>query len=259
MTEVTIPTGGNRDGWIVISVNGVPQWIKAGDPTELDDSEIEVLNHAGVSYSLPDGTEPYVVIDLENGAYTVGGGTVALADVLGEDLVNWNTYDPADVTSEPGGGYSASGEGPVIIGDALAYLLAGKTVIVDFTAVETNDYLDIKMFSEDFSMASQWKVGTATTFFAGFPTPSMYWPPETEAPGAPLDAGRHKVAFTHTDGYHAWSIDGGDAAESATSPWTPPPEFFGIYMESEGPTAILHSIKVYPAQNMTVLAELSAL
>jgi hypothetical protein len=51
MAEVTIPTGQSRDGWICISVNGNVQWIKAGEPTELDASEIEVLANAGLTYT----------------------------------------------------------------------------------------------------------------------------------------------------------------------------------------------------------------
>lgn len=97
MPEVVIPTGQSRDGWIVLSVNGNVQWVKAGVPTtELDATELEVLGHAMINYNIIDGdgneVAPLIFADFKNGVYTVDGDTVAISDLLeeSESYTGWN-------------------------------------------------------------------------------------------------------------------------------------------------------------------------
>lgn len=127
MSDVTVPSGGNRDGWIWISVNGQEQWIKVNQETELDNSEVEVLQHAGINYltddgaGLPEGAISYA--DFADGTYHYGGN--ALEDFLTEDT-GWAQFDPAYVL--PGVGlYDENSDGmanPVLGVDLTADLLA---------------------------------------------------------------------------------------------------------------------------------------
>lgn len=105
-----IPRGGRRDGWIWVSVNGVEQWIRAGETTTAHIGVIEVLDHAGINYLVvaedSNGTKPAWVSDLEarfaNGAadtlvlYNMAAGGIG----QGWDGINQRTLTLAE-TFEP--------------------------------------------------------------------------------------------------------------------------------------------------------------
>jgi hypothetical protein len=217
MTEVTIPTGQPRDGWIWISVNGVQQWIKAGEPTELDASEIGVLTDAGISYTAMAGGDftNIATNDATDGVYTLNGVPCAIGDIIDVAHSDGN-FDPLiDVDS---GGIKPKDAGGGSVTDTFLYLteplltqiLGGYTAVFEVmfegdaqgAALEATAY-DVPDYNITSGLIAQFKIG-APDRIRLVDTANNF----TDFSDEFLTSGIHKIAFTATTEKMVASVDG---------------------------------------------------
>ncbi len=254
VTEVTIPTGQSRDGWIWISANGVEQWIRAGVPTDVSTSHISVLNDAGIDYTggltAPGGTTDTIVINFKDGIYSVNGGATTINDLTDEDIPNWNTYDPADIV--PGSGYPSLGAGPILIGAAATAVLDGATMVVDFDVVD--DTIHFAIFEPTFVTDYRWEPKSLIAAHRVRYTDNLNF---TDSPVV-INNGHHKIAITQLYTTMAMSIDGNVVELFTPREPDPLPTLVGFYLDGGG-ASFIRSINIMPPQLDVDLPALSAL
>jgi hypothetical protein len=172
MAEVTVDHGGNRDGWIWLSVNGVGQWVKAGEPTDLDTSEQEVLDHAMLSYDVvASGNLTNIATNnAADGVYTLNGETVAITDIV--DATNGETnFDPVvDLDADgiklrdDGGGAFLTRQLAMTPALAATLLTTGFTIVAELYAGTTISF-SVSAHDDAFTMDA----GGTTTHSAAIP------------------------------------------------------------------------------------------
>lgn len=211
------------------------------------------LNHQQTHGGLntPGGTTDTIVIDFKNGVYTVNEAPVAVGDLTAEDLENWNIYDPADIV--PGSGYPSLGQGPVFAGAALAAILDGATVVVDFDIDEDQFTFDI--FEPTFTTFYQIEVETE-----GAGHGMRYLDTEffVDSPVVPAN-GHHKLAFTQLFSTVALSLTGNALETTDSTDAAPPPTHVGFYLNGSGAGTFIRSVTIMPPQDNAELVGLSTL
>lgn len=201
------------------------------------------------SYALPNGTEPFVFLDLQANPIVVqvDSAEVALATVLAENA-DFGAYSPSDIQA----GVGLVDSQPVFIGDALNLILSGSTIVctftipavadgrVDFEMIDSTDYnLDIQVFSSNNN-------GCNLDDNAGH---------TAKEPG--LAPGTNKIAVTLIDGKIARSTNGNPVRLVDPSvAWSPAPE---VMLLGAGGDAVIESVGLYPAQAVADLPALSDL
>lgn len=201
------------------------------------------------------GTTDTVVIDFKNAVYTVNGVAVRIDDLTEQDAVNWNAYDPADVV--PGSGYPSLGKGPVLKGAAKNAVLAGATIVLDFTLNADglgNDTLTFEIFDESFVTFYLWQfqtIGASKPLYAD--TDNNF-----DLANVALADGAHKIAFTQNFSGMAWSLDGAAADSVVSANAVPAPSIVGLYLDGGNPVSFCRSIRIMPIQSNSALPALSA-
>lgn len=164
MVEIIIPTGGRRDGWVFYSVNGRERWIRAGVPTVVADSALEVFDHAYINYSpwpipgspgsgdppawAPAGSVAYVdFVTNEPRAWTSTGGEVLFANlntILGDStLIPNRAYNPAKVDLGVGYGLGGGDQGPgSFLNDMVTAFNFNFTCLVEFNGNLSLEYVE---------------------------------------------------------------------------------------------------------------------
>ena len=80
------------------------------------------------------GLYPLVVTDFKNGVYSIGGASVAVTDILTQDVPNWGTFVPATDISAGVGWISGA---PIFLHSVLAStgMLSGFTAVMTYEIV----------------------------------------------------------------------------------------------------------------------------
>lgn len=200
--------------------------------------------------TLPDGTEPLIFLDFENGVYTADGVPVALGDVVVENN-EYGTFNPSDVDSGVGLVPTGGTSSPTLTGDALALVIAGSTSIFTFVLTQEDAQIQIEMV--DFPDFNTYYFCAQEATFGN----EQLSDGATSIPADTIGLGTHKIALTMIDGKLARSVDGGaaDVIDPAL-PWTIAPNFLGMQI---GLDVVLESIGLYPPQDDGDLPTLSAL
>lgn len=260
MANVTIPTGQSRDGWIWICVNGQQQWVKAGEPTQLDASEVGALANAGVSIlnldaaGLPEGALGYA--DFAAGTYYLFDASYDIADLFGDDGYNPDDILVGDII--PGLGWAPSGVKLVgFKGAALAMALAGFTAVIDVTLMGEDDLGLTLEVIDTIDMDPTWAAVYIARAGASSGISIDAGNNVTEHDPEYLSEGRHKVAVTIVDGKIAASFDGGAVLEILAS-WPTVPNAADLYFRPQ-PGSVMHSLVFYPPQANAALPGLSTL
>lgn len=206
-------------------------------------------NYGGLN--TPGGTTSEILIDFANGSYTVDGVPVTVEEVTAEDLVNWNSYDPADIV--PGSGYPSLGAGPILAGAAAQAVLDGCTMIVDWDIL--NDTMQFDIFEPTFTSDYKWLNQTFSTLEL------LRYTDATEFEDSPVAVGdgHHKIAVTQLFGSMAMSVDGNIVQTVASAAAEPPPTLVGFYLDGSSPSTFIRSITIMPPQDNAELVGLSTL
>jgi hypothetical protein len=201
--------------------------------------------------TVPGGTTDTIMIDFQNGVYTVNGGAVALTDLTAQDSPNWNSYNPADVV--PGSGYPSLGAGPILIGAAREAVLAGATVVWDFVC--DNDLMKVEIFEDSFTNNYQWVITNTTTLsrLRYVDADNFYDSPVT------VGDGHHKLAFTQLYATMAMSVDGNTVEVLSSAAATPAPGIVGLYLDGGSAASFVRSIHIMPPQDDADLPALSSI
>jgi hypothetical protein len=257
MAEVTIPTGQSRDGWIVLSVNGNVQWVKAGVPTtELDATELEVLGHAGINYTLSTGADPLILADFKNGVYRLNGADVTFDDLFEEDLANWGNYEETMLV--PGLGMTsgaASSYNRFMVKPSVAALVAdGATIVPNVSVFEGGACLTRILMADSASLNYYFtaEIQTGGVDMSGWDDGNA-----AELLPFPYGGSEVKVAFNLSRTRIALSLNGGAVQASDT---IDPGPFAAIALQVTGyEDMYLESLGFYPLQDEADLPTLSAL
>jgi hypothetical protein len=264
MPNIIVPAGGSRDGWIWISVNGQQQWVKAGVETEVDDSEAEVLEHAGIAFTqssadLPEGATGY--IDFANGAFFFVDESYQLNEVIGAGTYYEPGVDVNDIDASTGWEPSTTALS-AFIGDAFTALAAGATIVMDVELTgDTTNYSTVEIGVIDhntFEPHAIVNISTSVGSSGISPDGTSTFTEFVEIGAlAGVEAGRHKVAVTLMPNKIAASLDGGAVIEDLTT-WTNAitDAGFGLWPQ---PGSYIRSIVFYPVQDNAALVTLSAL
>lgn len=208
------------------------------------------------SYTLPDGTEPLIVLDFKSGIYMANDAATTLAALVAEDDT-YGQWDEAWVTPGVGIQHPAS---MTLTGDALALVLAGATAIytVDIVTADSDATMQVEMVDwPDFNTYYFAKLGSlgAVIQIGDNVAPNLH---DYGDGITGLPTGVHKAATTMIDGKIARSIDGlAVSSIDPAAPWTVAPNFLGISTGSAN--IVLEKIALYPAQDDAELPALSAL
>lgn len=208
-------------------------------------------NYGGLN--TPGGTTSEILIDFANGSYIVDGQPVEIETLTAEDVVNWNTYDSADVV--PGSGYPSiegSGSGPVLAGAALQAVLDGATVVMDFDIVDDQVWFEI--FDDTFTSDYKWQFAS----IGGTHTLTYIDATEFEVSPVAINNGHHKIAFTQLYGSMAQAIDGNVVEVVDSADAIPAPTIVGLYLDGGG-ASFIRSITIMPPQDNAELVGLSTL
>lgn len=199
---------------------------------------------------LPEGAIGFV--DFTTLTFYTEGGNEAIDQVITEDAV-FGTFDPENIVEGTGliGGVTSK---PAIVGTALTQILAGATVVFDFTFVTgANGYFSLITYdSPDFNFT--WGCGPASVE-AGFDSYLSADLPTTIFTDLPL--GAHRAAWTIQSTGVKISIDGEAViADAGTA------EDFAL-LNAAGmevfDNCVLRSFAVYPPMNDAEMEVISAL
>jgi hypothetical protein len=267
MTEVVIQPGGHRDGWIWVCVNGVEQWVRAGEETDLDAAEIEVLDHAMISYSAT-ASGDFTSIATNNvvdGVFTLNGVICTLEDIV--DLSDPDaTFDPDLDIDEGGiaprdvGGGSFSGRSLSIKDPLLSQILANGCTTVFETFVDDTNTNKVGMAGgdpPDYLLAPEASLSTtppdATLRFGSADQNTLNTFPYS------IGGGIQKVAITLLpDGGMSGSVNGSEVHTSAADFFAP--TVVKLYFTlGAAPAGRLRSFVFYDVVDDADLPTLSAL
>lgn len=208
--------------------------------------------------TLPNGTEPLIFMDFENGEFVANGDSVTIGDLFTENT-NFGTWNATSVVPATGlvGQIDGENSNATLTGAAATLLLSGATILVRFTMVDdlsdgdTNfGRLGFDMFSGSFE--TEYYGNVANTLFHGVISDADE---QVNVPGLAL--GEHAFAATIEDGRLSISVDGGAVLTiNPALPWEVAPTSATIQAFS-GVT--VQSLGFYPPQDDADLPMLSAL
>lgn len=199
---------------------------------------------------LPDGAIGFInFVDL---TFYTEGGNEDIDEVITEDAENFGEFNPANIVEGTGLVGSPTSK-PVIVGSALAQILAGATVVFDFSFVSGTDgyFIILAYDSPDFNFTWQCAEASVEASFTGSIAATF---PSTEL--ADLALGAHRAAWTIESSGVKVSTNGGAVVSDAGDPGD-----FAL-LNAAGmeviDDAILRSIAIYPPMNDAEMQAISA-
>lgn len=161
-----------------------------------------------------DSLTPLVSLDFKNGAYSIGGVSKTLGQVVEQDAENWGDFDPARVQAGIGLKDNGSDTANPVVVPAAVLLADGFTAVVTFTAGDVEPSARGQMYVTDFP---DYNVNIEAAFQQG-PNSAMldFVNPSETLAGGDLNLGSHCAAYTVEDGNFAGSLDGGTVAVIAS-------------------------------------------
>jgi hypothetical protein len=199
---------------------------------------------------LPDGATGFV--DFTALTFYTSGDETEIGDVIQENA-GFGAFNPANIVEGTGlvGGVDSK---PVFAGEALSQILAGATLVFDFTLSSgAGGYFSLIAYDDpDFNLT--WGVAIASTE-AAFDSSLNADAPSTLFSDIAL--GIHRAAWTITSSGVKVSIDGGAVVADAGTAG----DF--ILLNASGmevfANAVLRSIAIYPPKSNAEMQALSAL
>lgn len=187
----------------------------------------------------PPVEDPEILIDFENGVYTVDGVSVAVTSLFGSDPIF--TVNPwTDEKIQSGVGLENEGDPnsqPTFIGEALSRLLSGATVIMDVTFSGFGQ-VGLDLHTSDYAFEADAGIRN------GYVKVDDYIGSIQSSDGTPIDAGRLLLALNISPTHLAVSSNVEMVAIDTVTPVTPTD--VGIVIPNTL-GHIIHSIRIVTA------------
>lgn len=189
------------------------------------------------------GSVSLFTIDLQNGAYSIGGVSKALGDCMFEDLSNWGPFNPAtDVIPGTGLVSARASQGLTSIGPAfteavLAQMRSGCLIAVTHTLATTGDgFSRIRLQLVDstaFNAAWQGDLGAISGSGVGFVVNEMSDYDSAYTAGDTPSLGNHVATYRMDPAGLSVSYDAGAYSTPSSAPQANPMGTGGIYLNSQ--------------------------